>query len=129
MKSSLDRDHSRYIGELAHATDSVLTGEDTVVVWANSPVFGVVIFIWEVLLVVGEEAIQLDALLEVLDSFETSDVLKEIKVSIDIDASSDKSVPVDALEFNVGVVLLEFEINSFTKVDVWSLDSVHVLTC
>ena len=78
---------------------------------------------------VGEEAIQLDALLEVLDSFETSDVLKEIKVSIDIDASSDKSVPVDALEFNVGVVLLEFEINSFTKVDVWSLDSVHVLTC
>ena len=96
---------------------------------AHSPVLTVVVLVSIILLVISEEPIELDALLEVLDSLHASDVLQEIEISVNVDASSDKSVPVDSLEFNVRVVLLEFEINSFTKVDVWSFDSVHVFTC
>merc|ERR1719498_944665 len=92
-------------------TQSVLVNKDGVIVWADSPVLGMVVLIWEVLLVVGEEAIKLNALLEVLNSFEASNMLEEIEISEHIDASSDKSVPVDALEFDVRVVLLELESN------------------
>ena len=105
-----------------------MVNKDAVVVRADSPVLGVVIFIGVVLLVIGEESIELDALLEVLNGLEASHVLKEIKIAVHIDASSDEPVPVDALEFDVGVIFLEFEINSLAKIDVWSLDCVHVFT-
>ena len=108
---------------------SVLLDKDAIIVWADSPVLGVVVIIGVVLFVIGEEPIELDALLKVLYSFEASDVLKEIKISIYIDASSDESVPVNALKFDVRVVLLEFEINGFAKVNIWSLNCMHVFTC
>ena len=71
--------------------------EDAIVVRADSPVLGVVILVWIVLLVVGEETIELDALLEVLDGLHASDVLQEIEVTVHINAGSDQSVPVHAL--------------------------------
>lgn len=76
---------------------SVLLDKDAVIMWRNSPVFRVVILVWIVFLVVGEESIELYALLEILNSLEASDVLEEIEVSVNVDASSDESVPVDAL--------------------------------
>ena len=79
------------------ASHSVLLDEDAVVMWRNSPVLGVVILIWIVFLVVGEESIELYALLEILNGLEASDVLQEIEVSVNVDAGSDESVPVDAL--------------------------------
>ena len=97
--------------------------------WADSPVFRVIILISIILLVVGEESIELDALLEVLDGFEASDMLEEIEISEHVDACSDESVPVDTLEFDIRVVLLELEGNSLTEVNVWSLNSMHVFTC
>ena len=107
---------------------SILFNEDTVVVWGDSPVLRVVILIWEVFLVVSEETIKLYALLEVLNSLDASNVLEEIEVAIAVDASSDKSMPVNALELDVRVVLLEFEVDGQTEVNIWSLDSVHVFT-
>ena len=88
-----------------------------------------VILVGIVLLVVSEESIELDTLSEVFDYFQTSNVLKEIEVSIMINRSSDESVPVDTLELNVGIVLLEFEAHEVTKVNVWSLNCVHILSC
>ena len=78
---------------------------------------------------VREEAVKENTLFEVFKSFDTSDVLGEIKVSIDVDTSSDKSMPVNGLELNVSVVFLELEVNSLTKVNVWSLNGMHVFTC
>ena len=77
---------------------------------------------------IGEESIELDALLEVLRRLQASDVLEEVEVSICIDACFDHSVPVDALQLDVGVVLLEVEVESATEPNVGTLDSVHVLT-
>ena len=65
--------------------------------WADSPVFRMVILIGIVLLVVGEESIELYALFEVFDGLHASDVLEEIEVTMNINASSDKSMPVNAL--------------------------------
>ena len=45
----------------------------------NSPVLAVVVFLWEIFLVVSEEGIELDALFEVLYGFEAADVLQEIE--------------------------------------------------
>ena len=102
--------------------------EDAVVVWGDSPVLRMVILVWEVFLVVCEETIKLYALLEVLNSLDASNVLKKIEVAIAVDASSDKSMPVNALELDVGVILLEFEVDGETEVNIWSLDSVHIFT-
>ena len=76
---------------------------------------------------ISEESIQLNTLLEILDSLHASDLFQEIEVSVDIDACSDKSVPVNALNAEVGVVLLELEVDCLEEVDVWALDCVHVL--
>ena len=78
---------------------------------------------------ISEEGIQLHALLEVFYSFSASDLLKEIKVTIDVNASSNESMPVNTLELDVGVVLLKLEVNSLKEVDVGSFDSVHILSC
>ena len=84
-----------------------------------------VVFLWVILLVIGEEAIELDALFEVLCCFETLDVLEEVKVSVRVNAGADESVPVDALKLDVGVVILEVRINCESNVG--ALDGVHVL--
>ena len=78
---------------------------------------------------VCEEGVELNALLEILDGFHASDLLQEIEVTVHIDACTDESVPVDALNSDVGVILLELEVNGLEEVDVWTLDSVHILAC
>ena len=60
-----------------------------------------VILLWVVFLVISEEAVQLDALLEVLSGFEASNVLEEIKVSVSVDTRLDHPIPVDTLQFDV----------------------------
>ena len=86
-----------------------------------------VVLLREVLFVISEEGIELDALFEVLYGFEAADVLEEVEVAVGVDAGTDQSVPVDALELNVGVVLLEGEVKRLAEVDVRTLDGVHVL--
>ena len=76
---------------------------------------------------VSEERVELNALFEVLHSFETADVLEEVEVAISVNARSDQSVPVDALKLDVGIVLLEREVERLAKVDVGTLDGVHIL--
>jgi hypothetical protein len=65
--------------------------------------------------------------LEVLDGLQASDLLQEIEVSVNVDACADEPVPVDTLDSDVGVVLLELEVDGLEEVDVWALDCVHVL--
>ena len=102
--------------------------KDTVVVGGNSPVLTVVIFIWIVLLVVGEEIVEGKTLSEVLHGLKASDVVQHVEVAVGVDAASDKSVPMDALELDIGMVLLEFEVHEEGEVDVWALNTVLVLT-
>ena len=87
-----------------------------------------VVLVGVVLLVVGKEIIELDALSEVLVCFHASDVLEHVEVSVHVDASSNQSMPVHALQLNVRVILLEFEMHRFPEVDVRSLNRVHVFT-
>jgi hypothetical protein len=106
---------------------SLRVHEHVVVVRGDSPVLAVVVFLWEIFLVVSEECVELDALLEVLDGFHASDLLQEVEITIHVDASADQSVPVDALESDIGVVLLEFEVDSLEEVNVRALNGVHVV--
>ncbi len=105
-----------------------MINENTVIMWRNSPVLGMIVLIGIIFLMVGKETIELNALLEIFDSFEASNVFQEIKISVNINACSDKSMPVDTLQFNISVVFLEFEIDRHTEVDVRSLDCVHIFT-
>ena len=77
---------------------------------------------------VGEEGVELEALLEVLCGFEAANVLEHVEVTVGVDACLDKSVPVDTLEANVSVVLLETEVHGGVEANVWALDGVHVFT-
>ena len=119
---------SRYSEKWFLFLQSILLNEDAVIVRADSPVLGVVILVWIVFLVVGEETIELYALLEVLDGLHASDVLEEIKITVNINARSDQSVPVNALQLEIGVVLLELEHDSLSEVNIWSLDGMHVFS-
>ena len=87
-----------------------------------------VVLVGVVFLVVREKVVKLNRLFEVLHGLHASDVLQEIEVSVDVDSGADQSVPVDALQLHVGVVLLEREVKCLSEVDVGSLDGVHVLT-
>ena len=107
---------------------SLLVDEHGIIVGRNSPVLRMVILVGIVLLVIGEEVVELEGLLEVLNGLQTSDVLEEVEVAVNIDTSSDESVPVDGLKLDVGVVLLELEVDCLSEVNVWALDSVHVFT-
>jgi hypothetical protein len=89
----------------------------------------VVVLVREVLLVVSKEGVELDALFEVLNSLEAADVLEEVEVAVCVHAGTDESVPVDALELDVSVVLLEGEVKGLAEVDVGTLNGVHVLAC
>jgi hypothetical protein len=107
---------------------SVSIHEDIVIVRGDSPVLAVIVFLWVIFLVVGEKCIELDALLEVLYGLHAPDLLEEVEVAVDVDAGPDKSVPVDALQLDVGIVLLELEVDGLVEVDVGALDRVHVLS-
>ena len=76
----------------------------------------------------GEEGIQGHALLEVLRRLEALDVLKELEVAVGVDAGPDDSLPVDALQLDVGVVLLEVEVQGRAEINVGALDRVHIIT-
>ena len=108
-------------------TGSVLVDEDAVVVWRHSPVLGGIVLVRIILLVISEKVVQLDALSEVLVGLKASNVLHHVEVAVHVHASADKSVPVNALELDVGVVLLELEVNSLDEVNVRPLDGVHIL--
>ena len=94
----------------------------------HSPVLAVVVFVGIVLLVVGEERVELQALLEVLGGFEAADVFEHVEVAIGVDAGLNQSVPVHALQANIRVVLLEREVHRRVESDVGALDRVHVVT-
>ena len=102
--------------------------EDAIVVRADSPVLGVVILVWIVLLVVGEEGVELQALAEVLSGFEASNILEHVEVAVGVNTGLDQSVPVDALKLDVSIVLLVGETHGAGEAEVWSLDRVHVFT-
>ena len=96
---------------------------------AHSPILTVVVLVREVLFVVGKERVELQALFEVFDGFKATNVLEEVKVAVSVDAGADQSVPVDALELDVGVVDLKVEGQSLGEVDVGTFDGVHILSC
>lgn len=77
---------------------------------------------------VGEVTVELQALLKVLYSLEAANVLEEVKVAVGVNTSTDKSVPVDALKLNVGIVDLEVELECLVKVNVGTFDGVHIFT-
>ena len=106
---------------------SVLLSEDAVVVGRHPPVLVRVVLVRVVLLVVREEVIQLDALSEVLVGLKASDVLEHIEVAVHVDTGPNQTLPVDALQLDVCVVLLELEGDRLVEVDVRSLYRVHVL--
>ena len=62
-------------------------------------------------------------------TYHTSDVLQELKVAEDVDACEDKFMPMDTLQFNVGMVFLEVKVKCLEEVDVWALDAVRALSC
>ena len=75
----------------------------------------------------GKERIEWNTLLEVLRGFQAFDIFQEFKVSISVYTSTDYSLPVDALELDVRVVLLEIEVKRWSEVNVRALDCVHVI--
>ena len=50
---------------------------------------------------VGKERIQLNTLLEVLDGFLAADLSEEVEVAEEVDASSDKAMPMNALNLDI----------------------------
>ena len=94
----------------------------------DSPVLGVVVLLRIVFLVVCEEGIELKALFEVFNSFKAADVFQVVEVPVCVYTSANQSVPVNALQFHIGVVILEVEVHLFSKVNIRTFDRVHVLT-
>ena len=66
-----------------------------------------IVLIRVVLLVVSEEGVELEALLEILGGFEAANVLEHIEVAVGVDTGLDETVPVDTLQANICIVLLE----------------------
>ena len=94
----------------------------------HSPVLAVIVLVRVVLLVVGKEGVELEALLEVLGGFEAADVLEHVEVAVGVCAGLNQTVPVHALQTDVCVVLLKAEVHGRAKADVRALDRVHVVT-
>jgi len=69
--------------------DSIGIYENVIVVRRHSPVLTVVVLVREVLLVVSEERIELNALFEVLDGLEAADVLEEVEVAVCVHTGAD----------------------------------------
>ena len=111
-----------------YTSNSLLVNEDVVVVRGHPPVFVVIVLLRIVFLVLGEECIQRHTLLEVLCRLEALDVFQELEVSVSINTGSNDSLPVDALQLDVGVVLLEVEVKRAAKPDVRTFDGVHIFT-
>ena len=106
--------------------NSLRVQKHVVVVGGYSPVLAVIVLVREVLLVISEESVQLETLLKVLNSFEATNVLEEVEVAVSVDAGTDESVPVNALQLDVRVVDLEVEVEGLREVYVGTFDCVHV---
>ena len=111
-----------------YTSNSLLVNEDVVVVRGHPPVFVVIVLLRIVFLVLSEESIQRHTLLEVLCRLKALDVFQELEVSVSINTGSNDSLPVDALQLDVGVVLLEVEVQGRTEINVGALDRVHIIT-
>ena len=111
-----------------YTSNSLLVNEDVVVVRGHPPVFVVIVLLRIVFLVLGEECIQRHTLLEVLCRLKALDVFQELEVSVSINTGSNDSLPVDALQLDVGVVLLEVEVQGRTEINVGALNRVHIIT-
>ena len=70
-----------------------------------------IVLIREVLLVVSEESVELEALLEILSGFEAANILQHIEVAVSVDTSLDETMPVDTLQANICIVLLECKVH------------------
>jgi hypothetical protein len=55
-------------------------------------------------------------------------LLQEIEVAVDVETGLDEPVPVDALESDVSVVLLELKVNGFAEVNIRALNAMHVFS-
>ena len=77
--------------------------------------------------VLSEEGIDLVALFKVLNGFEAADFLEEIELALGVYAGVDISVPVNVLELDIGVVLLDGEVERLVEVDAGWLDDFHEL--
>ena len=86
-----------------------------------------VVFVWIVLLVVGKEGVEVEALTEVFGGFEATHILEHVEVTVRVGAGLDQAVPVNALELHVCIVLLKAEVHGRVEANVWALDRVHVL--
>ena len=109
--------------------NSLRVQKHVVVVGGYSPVLAVIVLVREVLLVISEESVQLETLFKVLNSFKATNVLEEVEVAVSVDAGTDESVPVNALQLDVRVVDLEIEVEALREVDIGTLDRVHILSC
>ncbi len=67
-------------------------------------------------------------MLKVLGGLEAADVVQHVKVSVGVDAAPHESVPMHALQLDVGMVLLEVVVHEESEVDVWTLDAMLVLS-
>lgn len=54
-------------------------------------------------------------------------MLEHVEVAVNIDTGANKALPVNTLELDVGVVLLELELHSLVEVDIRPLNSMHIL--
>ena len=111
-----------------YTSNSLLVYEYVVVMRRHPPVLVVVVFLRVVFLVLGEECIQRYTLLEVLCCLKTLDIFQEFEVPISVHACSNYSLPVDALQLDIGVVLLEVEVQGRTEINVGALNRVHIIT-
>ena len=88
----------------------MVVGEYVSVIWGCAPVLASVVLLWVVFLVVSEESIKADTLLEVRGNFAAANVLGELEVAEGVDTGLEESLPVDALQLDVGVVFLVGEV-------------------
>ena len=63
-----------------------------------------------------------------VSTYHAPDVLQELEITVYIHACIDQPVPVDTLQLDVSIILLETEVQSLVEVDVWSLDCEKVLS-
>ena len=87
-----------------------------------------IVLVRVVLLVVGEERVELQALLEVLGRLQATNVFQHVEVAVRVCAGLDQAVPVHALQTHVRIVLLKAEVHGRVEADVWALNRVHIFT-
>lgn len=106
---------------------SLSPDQHVVVVGGRLIVLVMEVLVRVILLVVGKVGVEREALSEVLGGFKAANVLEEVEIAESVNACVDEFVPVDALQAQVSVVLLEREVKCVVEVDIWTLNRVHLL--